>query len=73
MIKKLAFLLFISCFLWAENDVTSNDDGIVDKKDKAEVKKIERKIINEKYEEAQKELEIKKKQELEELNHQYHC
>ncbi len=67
MIKKLAFLLFISCFLWAENDVTSNDDGIVDKKDKAEVKKIERKIINEKYEEAQKELEIKKKQELEEL------
>ncbi len=64
MIKKLAFLLFISCFLWAENTV--NQD-VVDKKDKAEVKKIEQKIINEKYEEAQKELEIKKKQELDEL------
>ncbi len=67
MIKKLAILLFISCFLWAENEVALNDNDTVDKKDKAEVKKIERNIINEKYEEAQKELEIKKKQELEEL------
>ena len=67
MIKKLAILLFISCFLWAENEVSLNDNDTVDKKDKAEVKKIERNIINEKYEEAQKELEIKKKQELEEL------
>lgn len=64
MIKKLAILLFISCFLWAaEND----DITTLDKKDKAEVKKIEQKIINEKYEEAQKELEIKKNQELEDL------
>jgi len=67
LIKKLAILLFISCFLWAENEVALNDNDTVDKKDKAEVKKIERNIINEKYEEAQKELEIKKKQELEEL------
>ena len=68
MIKKLAILLFISCFLWAENEVVSNDnDTTIDKKDKAEVKKIERKIINEKYEEAQKELENKKNQELQEL------
>lgn len=64
MIKKLAILLFISCFLWAaEND----DITTLDKKDKAEVKKIEQKIINEKYEEAQKELEIKKNQELQDL------
>ena len=68
MIKKLAILLFISRFLWAENEVVSNDnDTSIDKKDKAEVKKIERKIINEKYEEAQKELENKKNQELQEL------
>jgi small-conductance mechanosensitive channel len=67
LIKKLAILLFISCFLWAENEVALNDNDTVDKKDKAEVKKIERNIINEKYEEAQKELEIKKKQELAEL------
>ena len=46
MIKKLLLLLVFSCFLWAENTV--NQD-VVDKKDKAEVKKIEQKIINEKY------------------------
>ena len=65
MIKKLTFLLFISCFLWAENELALNDT--VDKKDKAEVKKIERSIITEKYEEAQKELEEKKNQELQNL------
>lgn len=65
MIKKLAILLFISCFLWAENELALNDT--VDKKDKAEVKKIERSIITEKYEEAQKELEEKKNQELQNL------
>lgn len=59
MIKKLLLLLVMVCFLWAESDVA--------KKDKAEVKKIEQKIITEKYEEAQKELEIKKNQELDEL------
>ena len=64
MIKKLAILLFISCFLWGQTEV--NQD-VVDKKDKAEVNKIEQKIINEKYEEAQKELELKKNQELEDL------
>ena len=65
MIKKLAFILCISCFLWAENapDTTTT----IDKKDKAEVKKIEQNIITEKYEEAQKELEIKKNQELQDL------
>ena len=70
MIKKLTFLLFISCFLWAENELALNDT--VDKKDKAEVKKIERSIITEKYEEAQKELEIKKNQELEDLKSKEH-
>ena len=59
MIKKLLLLLVMVCFLWAESDVA--------KKDKAEVKKIEQKIITEKYEEAQKELEIKKNQALDEL------
>ena len=67
MIKKLTFLLFISCFLWAENEVALNNNDTVDKKDKAEVKKIERSIITEKYEEAQKELEEKKNKELEDL------
>jgi small-conductance mechanosensitive channel len=64
VIKKLLLLLVFSCFLWAEN--SANQD-IIDKKDKAEVKKIEQKIITEKYEEAQKELENKKNQELQEL------
>ena len=69
MIKKLAILLFISCFLWAaEND----DITTLDKKDKAEVKKIERSIITEKYEEAQKELEEKKNKELEDLKSKEH-
>ena len=65
MIKKLAFILCISCFLWAES--ASDATATVDKKDKAEVKKIEQNIITEKYEEAQKELELKKKQELQDL------
>ena len=64
MIKKLLFLLVFSCLLFAQNELAL---GAVDKKDKAEVKKIEQKIITEKYEEAQKELEIKKNQELQEL------
>ena len=64
MIKKLALLLFISCFLWAAEN---NDTTTVNKNDKAEVKQIEQKIINDKYEEAQKELEVKKNQELEDL------
>jgi small-conductance mechanosensitive channel len=64
LIKKLALLLFINCFLWA---AVSNNISTLDKNDKAEVKQIEQKIINDKYEEAQKELEIKKNQELEGL------
>lgn len=64
MIKKLTFLLFISCFLLAAEN---NDISTLNKSDKAEVKQIEQKIINDKYEEAQKELEIKKNQELEGL------
>jgi small-conductance mechanosensitive channel len=64
LIKKLALLLFISCFLWAAEN---NDTTTVNKNDKAEVKQIEQKIINDKYEEAQKELEVKKNQELEDL------
>ena len=65
MIKKIALLLFVSCFLFSAENSTNQD--VADKKDKAEVKKIEQKIINEKYEEAQKELESKKNKELEEL------
>lgn len=72
MIKKLTFLLFISCFLWAENELALNNNDTVDKKDKAEVKKIERSIITEKYEEAQKELEEKKNKELEDLKSKEH-
>jgi len=64
LIKKLALLLFINCFLSA---AVSNNISTLDKNDKAEVKQIEQKIINDKYEEAQKELEIKKNQELEGL------
>ena len=64
MIKKLALLLFINCFLSA---AVSNNISTLDKNDKAEVKQIEQKIINDKYEEAKKELEIKKNQELEGL------
>ena len=64
MITKLALLLFINCFLSA---AVSNNISTLDKNDKAEVKQIEQKIINDKYEEAQKELEIKKNQELEGL------
>ncbi|QKF66956.1 mechanosensitive ion channel family protein [Arcobacter venerupis] len=69
MIKKLAFILCLTCFLWAENTVKPNDNSVptVDKKDKAEVKQIEQNLITEKYEEAQKELELKKKQELDDL------
>ena len=64
MIKKLLLLLVFCCLFWT---YSSANQDIVDKKDKAEVKKIEQKIITEKYEEAQKELEIKKNQELQEL------
>ena len=64
MIKKLLLLLVFCCLFWT---YSSANQDVVDKKDKAEVKKIEQKIITEKYEEAQKELEIKKNQELQEL------
>ncbi|RWS50136.1 hypothetical protein CKA56_06345 [Arcobacter venerupis] len=62
-------MLCLTCFLWAENTVKPNDNSVptVDKKDKAEVKQIEQNLITEKYEEAQKELELKKKQELDDL------
>jgi protein-arginine kinase activator protein McsA len=52
VIKKIALLLFVSCFLFSAENLTNED--VADKKDKAEVKKIEQKIINEKYEEAAK-------------------
>jgi small-conductance mechanosensitive channel len=64
VIKKLLLLLVFCCLFWT---YSSANQDVVDKKDKAEVKKIEQKIITEKYEEAQKELEIKKNQELQEL------
>ena len=50
MIKKLGILLLFVCFSIAAEDITD----VVDKKDKAEVKKIEQNIIKEKAIEAQK-------------------
>ena len=64
MIKKILVLVLFTCFVFAEEEVSSL---VVDKKDKAEVKQIEQKIIKEKYDEAQKELELKRKQELQTL------
>ncbi|WP_368030159.1 mechanosensitive ion channel domain-containing protein [Arcobacter sp. s6] len=64
MIKKILILVLFSCFVFAEEEVASI---VLDKKDKAEVKQIEQKIITDKYDEAQKELELKRKQELQEL------
>lgn len=62
MIKKLAFLLpLVVSFIFAETDFDT-----VDKKDKAEVKQIEQKIIKEKQLEAEKLLEEQKAKELEE-------
>lgn len=67
MIKKIATLLLFTCFAFALNDISAASVDVVDKKDKAEVKKIEQNIIKEKYDEAQKELELKRTQELQEL------
>ena len=64
MIKKILILVLFTCFVFAEEDVPSL---VVDKKDKAEVKQIEQKIIKDKYDEAQKELELKRNQELQDL------
>ena len=64
MIKKILVLVLFTCFVFAEEDVSSL---VVDKKDKAEVKQIEQKIIKDKYDEAQKELELKRNQELQDL------
>ncbi len=62
MIKKLGILLLFICFAFAVED-TNNTVG---KKDKAEVKKIEQNIMQEKQQEAQKLEEEKKLQEIEE-------
>ena len=67
MIKKIATLLLFTCFAFALNDIPAASVDVVDKKDKAEVKQIEQNIIKEKYDEAQKELELKRTQELQEL------
>jgi small-conductance mechanosensitive channel len=67
LIKKIATLLLFTCFAFALNDIPATSVDVVDKKDKAEVKKIEQNIIKEKYDEAQKELELKRTQELQEL------
>ena len=64
MIKKILVLVLFTCFVFAEEEVSSL---VVDKKDKAEVKQIEQKIIKDKYDEAQKELELKRNQELQDL------
>lgn len=59
MISKFLFLAIFVSFSFA---ATSAD--VIDSKDKAEVKKIEQKIIQEKEKEAQKELEAQKALEL---------
>jgi small-conductance mechanosensitive channel len=68
LIKKILVLVLFTCFVFAEEDVPLNAvPTIVDKKDKAVVKQIEQKIITDRYDEAQKELEFKKNQELQDL------
>jgi len=67
LIRKLIVLLLVVCFAFAENEDTQSVVDVVDKKDKAEVKQIQQDIIKEKYAEAQKELELKRIQELQEL------
>ena len=49
MIKKIALILLFVCFSFGEKNI-----DLIDKKDKAEVKKIEQNIIKEKEEEALK-------------------
>ena len=63
MFKKLLTSLLFSAVLFAE---TGDSLEVIDTKAKAEVKQIEQKIIKEKFDEAQKELEKKKAIELEE-------
>ena len=59
MIKKIALILLFVCFCFGEENI-----DLVDKKDKAEVKKIEQNIIKEKEEEALKIEEEKRVQEI---------
>jgi len=63
LFKKLLTSLLFSAVLFAE---TGDSLEVIDTKAKAEVKQIEQKIIKEKFDEAQKELEKKKAIELEE-------
>ena len=68
MIKKILILVLFTCFVFAEEEVSINAvPTILGKKEKAEVKQIEQKLITDKYDEAQKELELKRKQELQDL------
>ncbi|MDD3008150.1 MAG: mechanosensitive ion channel [Arcobacter sp.] len=62
MIKKLGILLLCLCFVAFAEEA----DNVIDKKDKAEVKKIEQNIIKEKAIEAQKLEEEKRIQEIQE-------
>ena len=74
MIKKLLLsTLFISTITFAQtadenkeqlNTNTPSDKVVIDSKAKAEVNEIEQKIIKEKFDEAQRELEAKKAREL---------
>ena len=59
MIKKIALILLFVCFSFGEENI-----DLIDKKDKAEVKKIEQNIIKEKEEEALKIEEEKRIQEI---------
>ena len=68
MIKKILVLVLFTCFVFAEEEAPLNTvSTVVDKKDKAVVKQIEQKLITDRYDEAQKELESKKNQELQDL------
>jgi len=62
LIKKLGILLLCLCFVAFAEEA----DNVIDKKDKAEVKKIEQNIIKEKAIEAQKLEEEKRIQEIQE-------
>ena len=63
MIKKILILVLFTCFVFAEEEapLSTTSSVVVDKKDKAEVKQIEQKIIKEKYEESKNYKTLKQK------------
>lgn len=59
MLNKILVLVFLSTLGFSAQNV-----DIIDSKDKAEIKQIEQQIIEQKYAQAQKELEEQKAQEI---------